>query len=89
MKKIIFVLILLTTPAIARPYYNRPPMPNPSSNISAYDAGYNKGRFDQKITTEKAIVATAVIALGAVIIYKVITAKPAPINEYGKFSVKF
>ena len=89
MKKIIFVLMLLTTPAIARPYYNRPQMPNPSSNISAYDAGYRKGRPDQKITTETAIVATGVIALGAVIIYKAITAKPAPINEYGKFSVKF
>lgn len=90
MKKTIITLctLLACAPAMARvpaPVI-RPPY---GTFDSAWAVGYAQGKKDQRIATEHAIIATGLIVIGTVIIYKALTAKDAPVNEYGRFSIKF
>lgn len=76
-KLIVLTMILGIGTANASPAY-RPhrPIPNPSfvsGYNSGYNSGYRKGKNDERDKVVRTAVATAVIAVGAVIIYKAIT----------------
>lgn len=88
MKKLLIFLLLISTPALATDRYGRP-VYNQNSVNHAYFAGYVNGKNDQRETTTKAVVATALIVAGTIIIYKAITKKDAPINQNGHLSIKF
>ena len=86
MKKIIIALMLLTSPAIANDRFGRPIHYYPQY---AYNAGYNNGKHDQRIKTEKAIVATALIAIGTIMIYNAITNSNVKSKDITRLSYKF
>lgn len=76
-KLIVLAMILSIGTANATPAY-RPvrPMPNPdfvAGYGSGYNSGYRKGKNDERDKFVRTAVATAVIAVGVVIIYKAIT----------------
>lgn len=90
MKKVLtslLVALTLSTPAIAAT-----PRPNPIYQSgyhhgynNGYQYGYHNGKSDEREKWEKAIVATALISFGAIIIYNAVTnsnEKPRDVTHY-------
>ena len=87
MKKIILACALLfpfqsQARQVVLPYYS-------SINNISYDKGYYAGVRDQKYVTTRAIVATGVIVLGTIIIYKAFSGKDVPQGNYGRLTYRF
>jgi len=89
MKKLLIALTLALTVGTANA---RTPRLTPIYNIGyhngyqyGYHNGYNNGKNDERDKWERAIVATALISVGAIIIYNVVTnsnEKPRDITHY-------
>lgn len=84
-KLIILIMILGIGTANATPAY-RPvrPMPNPdfvAGYGSGYNSGYRHGKNDERDKIVKATVATALIAIGSIMIYKAITGEEKNITR--------
>ena len=87
MKKLL-VLLALLFPLQSQARQFVVPVYTPSSGV-AYNNGYRAGVRDQKNVTARALVATGVIVLGAIIIYKAFTGNDAPQGNFGTFTYRF
>lgn len=89
MKKLLVALTLALTVGTASAVT---PRPNPIYNIgyhngyhNGYQYGYHNGKSDEREKWERAIVATALISIGAIIIYNAVTGeneKPRDVTHY-------
>lgn len=89
MKKLLVALTLALTVGTASAIT---PRPNPIYNVgyhhgynNGYQYGYHNGKSDEREKWERAIVATALISIGAIIIYNAVTGeneKPRDVTHY-------
>lgn len=89
MKKLLTALVLALTVSTAGAVT---PRPTPAYNIgyhngynNGYHYGYHNGKSDEREKWERAIVATALISVGVIIIYNAVTGdnqKPRDVTHY-------
>lgn len=89
MKKLLVSLLVALTMSTS---FAATPRPTPQYTIgyhngwnNGYNYGYHNGKSDEREKWEKAIVATALISFGAIIIYNAVTSsneKPRDVTHY-------